>query len=54
MLIKQPNPEDMVVVTTNHTCDYHKRNPNDRSWPGCTCGGSYGYRKKTEREKEDE
>ena len=53
MLMNQPDPKDMKVVTNHHTCDYHKRNPGV-SWAGCTCGGSWGYRTKTAKEKEDD
>jgi len=45
MLVEIPDPKTHKVVTTRHTCDYHKRNPNNRSWPGCTCGGSYSLEK---------
>ena len=39
MLIPDPGPQEVVI--TQHTCDYHKWHPEDRSWPGCTCSGSY-------------
>ncbi len=44
MLIEY-NSEDYEVVSKHHVCDYHKRNPG-KAWAGCTCGGSYGFRKK--------
>ena len=45
MLIEY-NPDEWEVVSESHTCAYHKKNPLDRSWPGCTCSGSYGLRRK--------
>ena len=33
-------------VVTHRTCEYHKRNPEDRSWPGCTCMSVFAMRRK--------
>ena len=44
------DPDDYEVKTTSHTCDYHKRNPQNRNWPGCTCGGSYSLVKKIKQD----
>lgn len=45
MLIEH-DPDKYEVVITQRTCDHHKRNPKDVAWPGCTCGGTYGYKLK--------
>lgn len=45
-MLVQHNPDDYESISTQHTCNYHKRNPKDRSWPGCTCSGSTGLRLK--------
>jgi hypothetical protein len=45
MLIEY-NPDDYEVESSNTTCSYHQKNPNDRSYAGCTCSGSYSLRKK--------
>lgn len=37
LIIQSP----MKTETTRHVCGYHKRNPGDRNYAGCTCGGSY-------------
>ena len=38
MLIKQA---PMVTEVTSHICDYHKRNPQNRNYAGCTCSTAY-------------
>lgn len=40
------DPSEWESVTTHHTCEYHKKNPEHRSWPGCTCSGSYSMRRR--------
>ena len=40
------NPDDYEVVTNFHTCEYHKRHPHNKNYPGCTCGGSWSLRLK--------
>ena len=48
------DPDDYEAKSTHHTCDYHKRHPENRSYPGCTCGGSASMVKKpgpTKRER---
>jgi len=50
------NQRPMEVETSHHTCDYHKKHPERRDYPGCTCSGSWTSRVKkwdemTEEEK---
>lgn len=46
------NPDEFVIETTHHTCEYHKRQPWDKSYPGCTCSGSYSQRRATPEERQ--
>lgn len=48
-MIVDYNPNDYKVVSFQHTCDFHKRNPG-KSWAGCTCAGSHGLVKKPAEE----
>lgn len=41
--------DDYESVTDRHTCEYHKRHPNDRSYPGCGCSSSYSLRRRKRR-----
>lgn len=45
MLVRD-NPDDYETVVKQHTCEYHKKHPGDRNYPGCTCSGSWSRRKK--------
>ena len=45
------DPKDYKVVSSRHTCAYHKKHPTHYAYPGCTCSGSYGLVKKTVKEK---
>ena len=52
-MLAHHDPDDWVVVIESHTCEHHKRQPWDVGWPGCTCGGSYGMRRATPEEREE-
>ena len=43
---EKPN---QIAVSTQHTCDFHKKNPG-KQWAGCTCSGSFGVRDMTDEE----
>ena len=45
------DPDGEVTEIKTHTCEYHKRQPWDRGWPGCTCSSGYGVRKATPEER---
>ena len=51
MLILQP---PMKYTSSYHTCDYHKRHPEDRNYAGCTCSGHYGCEIKPMKDWTDE
>lgn len=53
MLIER-NENDYKTEVTNITCEYHKKNPLDRNYPGCTCSTSITSVRKTEEEKQQE
>lgn len=48
MLIRH-DPSEWETVTEHHTCEYHKEHPEHRSYAGCTCWSSYGYRRKVKK-----
>lgn len=33
-----------VAEVSHNTCEYHKKNPGDRNYPGCTCSAAYSSR----------
>lgn len=39
-----------VIKVTHTTCDHHKLRPQDHSYPGCTCSGSYSLHYEKEKE----
>lgn len=43
------NPDEWESVVKHHTCEYHKENPEHRSYAGCTCSSSYGLRRKVKK-----
>lgn len=45
------DPDEFVSVHESHTCEHHKRQPWDHSYPGCTCSGSYYQRRATPEER---
>ena len=45
------DPDDQVTDVTRHVCEYHKRQPWDVSWPGCTCSTGFISRKATPEER---
>ena len=45
------DPMDWVTVIEQRTCEHHKRQPWDTSWPGCTCSTSYSQRRATPEER---
>lgn len=47
------NPEEYITYSKHTTCDYHKRNPFDKSYPGCACSSTYGLRKRTPEEMDE-
>ncbi len=42
----QYRPEDYEVVTKHDPCPFHRKDPTNQSYAGCTCFSSIGYRKK--------
>ena len=53
-MIIERNPNYFKIVTTNIVCEYHKKNPSDRNYPGCTCSSSISYVRKTDAEKRED
>lgn len=51
MNIPYENPIDFITEVKTHTCEYHKRQPWDRNFAGCTCSSSYGRRRATPEER---
>lgn len=51
MLIKQ---RPKISESRHHVCDFHKRYPHRRDYPGCTCMYSYSAREKTWDEMTEE
>ncbi len=54
MMLIEDDSDDYELVSEIHVCDYHKRHPHDKSWPGCTCNGSHGLRKKRAQSEADD
>jgi len=53
MLIER-NANNYKTEITQITCEYHKRNPLDRNYPGCTCSTSISSVTKTDKDKRQE
>lgn len=45
------DPDDWVTEVKQERCEYHKRQPWDVAWPGCTCSVSYSQRRATPEER---
>jgi hypothetical protein len=41
---------NVTTESTSNTCAYHKKNPLDVSYPGCTCSGGVFLRSMTAEE----
>lgn len=41
--------EEYESVVERHTCEYHKRHPERRSYAGCACWSSYSLRRKEKK-----
>lgn len=44
------DPDAHVATSEQHTCAFHKANPDIRDWPMCTCSGGIGTRPATPEE----
>lgn len=43
------DPSEWEAVSERRTCEFHKRNPFVRNYPGCTCSSMYGLRRRKRR-----
>jgi dsDNA-binding SOS-regulon protein len=48
------NPEEYESFSEVSICDHHKKHPEDRSYPGCTCSAIFGQRMKKKEPVEPE